>query len=127
MVVEKECVVLGEMNIVDFYVEGCDEIFVIIVFVDVEECVQVEIIGVDIVMNNFVFVFEFSKFEFVVEVFVSIDVFMFKEFEDLSKVVFFQLMEGIGESFEFWESGSNKDEIEVVELVVFVVFVDFIL
>lgn len=118
MVVEKERVALGEMNTADFYAEGCDETSVIIVPADAEECAQVETTGVDTATNNFAFAPELSKSEPAAEVSASIDALMSKEPEDSSKAALLQPMEGTGESFELWESGSNKDETEAVESVV---------
>lgn len=108
MVVEKERVALGEMNTSDFYADGCDETSVIIVPGDEEE--QPERLSVPTK--------EFAlppppKVE-AVPVMEDIDALISKPTEGSSKAALLEPIEGTGESFELWESGSAKDDTEPV-------------
>ncbi|KAL2203340.1 hypothetical protein CC79DRAFT_1326072 [Sarocladium strictum] len=112
MVVEKERVALGEMNTADFYGEGCDEASVILVPADEDEAETTEPIAE---LNGFAFAPKLEKTETPAEVSASIDALMSKEPEESSKAAVLQPVEGTGESFELWESGSFKDESEPVD------------
>lgn len=112
MIVEKERVALGEMNTADFYAEGCDEASVILVPADEDE---VETIEPSAELNGFAFAPKLEKTETPAEVSASIDALMSKEPEESSKAAVLQPVEGTGESFELWESGSFKDETEPVD------------
>jgi hypothetical protein len=132
MIVEKERVALGEMNTADFYADGCDESSVIIIPADEEEPVepqvqaplqqlaeqsaesqiepQVEILAdCDPVAETFEFVPEIKDVEPSLPS-CSVDTLMAQA---SSSALVLQPIEGTGESFELWESGSTKDEAEV--------------
>ncbi|KAH8734037.1 hypothetical protein BGZ61DRAFT_343792 [Ilyonectria robusta] len=96
MVVEKERVALGEMKTSDFYAEGCDETSVILVPADEEEQPQ-----------------KLSAVDSASETEQDIDTLISKPSEGSSKAAVLEPMEGTGDSFELWESGSAKDETEV--------------
>ena len=125
MVVEKQRVALGEMKAEEFYAEGCDETSVTIVPADEEEQPkQVELakkkpsLQVDFnfapelkalppVTSEEEAELEAPKDE-------DIDILMGSRGEDSSKAAVLQPMDGTGDSFELWESGSSKDENELV-------------
>ncbi|KAJ6440166.1 thymidylate kinase [Purpureocillium lavendulum] len=120
MVVEKERVALGEMNAVDFYADGCDESSVVLVHEDEEEPSARP--------QNFAFAPELKSLNENVDEDAETD----REDEDIegdavaevaalmgaapstgsSKAAVLQPMDGTGESFDLWESGSTKDETE---------------
>lgn len=120
MVCEKSRGPLAEMNAADYYPEGCDRESVVIVPGDEEDgepmaaheaaaaAVEVEAhrSAIDVAA-------EFDASELKAEAEVSIDVLMGKESEP-SKAAVLQPIEGTGESFELWESGSQRDETEPV-------------
>ncbi|KAF5670802.1 hypothetical protein FDENT_11123 [Fusarium denticulatum] len=96
MIVEKERVALGEMNTADFYAEGCDETSVIFVPEDEPEVntpapATVAEKPIDPSTED-------------------IDSLMAKPTEGSSKAAVLEPIEGTGESFELWESGSAHDE-----------------
>lgn len=99
MLVEKERVALGEMNTADFYAEGCDETSVIIIPADEEE--QVENVA------------PVPAKELVPEPEQDIDALISKPTEGSSKAAVLAPIDGTGDSFELWESGSAQDETEV--------------
>lgn len=113
MIVEKERTALGEMTTSDFYPAGCDESTVILVPSDDPEEEEAT---------------ECTSFEFAPKLDLDvkdsagtkteIDVLMAKESDDSSKAAVLQPMDGTGESFELWESGSVKDETEGAEALV---------
>ncbi|OIW30127.1 hypothetical protein CONLIGDRAFT_575650 [Coniochaeta ligniaria NRRL 30616] len=103
MVFEKTRGPLGELNAADYYAQGCDDSSVVIVPGDDEDGEEQEVV-VD---------FEFAP-ELKVEADVSIDVLMGKESDASSKAAVLQPIDGTGESFELWESGSQQDEAEPV-------------
>jgi hypothetical protein len=96
MIVEKERVALGEMNTADFYAEGCDETSVI--FVPEDEPVP-EVNATATVAEK--------PIDPSTE---DIDNLMAKPTEGSSKAAVLEPIEGTGESFELWESGSAHDE-----------------
>lgn len=124
MVFEKSRGPLAEMNAADYYAEGCDGESVVIVPGDEDGEVPEVVVAADEsaaaapaveieedwpaldVAEDFE-----SAPELKVEVDVSIDVLMGKESESLKAAVL-QPIEGTGEIFELWESGSQQDEAE---------------
>jgi hypothetical protein len=113
MIVEKERVALGEMNTADFYAEGCDETSVIIVPEDEPESVPavpetnvpeaLESIPESIPESTLLESKTIDPLE-------EIDNLMAKPTEGTSKAAVLEPIEGTGESFELWESGSAHDE-----------------
>lgn len=112
MVVEKERVALGEMKTSDFYAEGCDETSVILVPADEEEQPQkVEVPSP--IIKDFALVPELKAVDSASETEQDIDTLISQPSEGSSKAAVLEPMEGTGDSFELWESGSAKDETEV--------------
>jgi hypothetical protein len=113
MVFEKERTALGEMRAEDFYPAGCDESTVIIVPGDEDEAEQpVRLAELEAAVENAP-LFEFApeiKLEPLVES-NDVDELMSKDEPALPAAVL-EPMEGTGETFELWESGSAKDETE---------------
>jgi hypothetical protein len=131
MVFEKTRGPLAEMNAADYYPEGCDDSSVVIIpgDEDGEEPQQPQsIIPADPepappavpvaeeqgpaldVAEDFAFAPEIK-----VELDISIDVLMGKESDEPAlKAAVLQPIEGTGESFELWESGSAQDDAEPV-------------
>ncbi|KAH8664526.1 hypothetical protein BX600DRAFT_512550 [Xylariales sp. PMI_506] len=120
MMVEKERNPLGEMNVSDYYAEGCDESSVIIVPGD-EDVEQEQLPA----KTEFDFAPEL-KLAPVVSVEQSeplpsseedglktVDELMEKTEEPAPSAALLQPIDGTGESFEVWESGSAKDEAEI--------------
>lgn len=115
MVVEKERVALGALNTADFYAEGCDESSVIIVPADEEAETDTEEQMPARAPKSFVFSPEITKnapsLEAPIPIEKSIDALMTKPSEPgSSKAAVLQPIDGTGESFELWESGSAKDD-----------------
>jgi len=119
MVVEKQRGPLAEMNVADYYAEGCDDSSVIIVPGDDEEAETVideseqapyHDVGVEeqreFVESNHVFSPQAELAD--VEA-VSVDALMGAD-DESAKAALLQPIEGTGESFELWESGSFRDE-----------------
>jgi len=125
MMVEKSRDPLSQLNTADFYAAGCDEASVILVPAD-EDDVGVDCShdsGLDLGDNTVMTVthpdaditsvslapepvtFEFSPVK------VDFDELMDKD-EKSSKAAVLAPIEGTGESFDLWESGSAKDELE---------------
>lgn len=109
MVVEKERFALKEMDVGEFYAEGCDASSVFVVPADEEEEAKPQAEAP-----------EPEKAE-VAEVEVSTEVCLEKtepvesllerkEEEEAAPAALLEPMEGTGESFELWESGSFKGE-----------------
>lgn len=133
MVFEKTRGPLGELNAEDYYPEGCDGSSVVIIAEDDEDSgnagkdeqqqlstVASALAPVVVAPEEVPLPFEsdedltFSP-EPKVEVDVSIDVLMGKESDEpASKAAVLQPIEGTGESFELWESGSFRDEAEPI-------------
>lgn len=103
MIVEKERVALGEMNTADFYAEGCDETSVIIVPEDEPETSNVPLSTIPELSD----IPELKPIDPTPE---DIDNLMAKPTEVKSKAAVLEPIEGTGESFELWESGSAHDE-----------------
>lgn len=116
MIVEKERIALGDLDARDYYAEGCDEASVIIIPVDEEEQQQQQQLQQ---LPETKQQFEFSpELKIAQEPQVadgakSIDELMEKTKEPTPCASVLQPIEGTGESFEVWESGSVKDEGEV--------------
>ncbi|KAF7539354.1 hypothetical protein G7Z17_g12441 [Cylindrodendrum hubeiense] len=111
MVIEKERVALGEMKTADFYAEGCDETSVIIIPADEEER-PAEVQLPAPMTKNFALIPELKAVDSASETEQDIDALISKPTEGSSKAAVLEPMEGTGDSFELWESGSNKDENE---------------
>jgi len=112
MVVEKQRgMPLSDLNVEDYYAEGCDGTSVVIVPGDDEEAETVideaEHASRDLEPVEAVPVFE----EPTADVYAIVDELMNKD-EPSMKAAVLQPIEGTGESFEMWESGSFKDENE---------------
>lgn len=108
MVIEKERFALGEMNTADYFADGCDETSVVIVPGDDEE-------QPESAKNRVVDEFEFApKLKNVESILENIDDLMSKSESSSSKAAVLQPMEGTGDSFDLWESGSDKDETETI-------------
>ena len=127
MMVEKDRVSLGELNRADYYAEGCDESSVIFIPVDEEPEAEAPQPKPAPIVEDFSFApalkdlsptlvplpdldGDFSDAETEINVEPDIDELMSKA---SSKAAVLQPMDGTGESFELWESGSAKDEGEV--------------
>lgn len=114
MLVEKMRGPLAEMNASDYYAEGCGSDSVILVpgeYVDDEDA---ETVHGDEEPRDDIEVDSKSKFEFAPELStdVSIDTLMGRRDEPAPQAALLQPMDGTGESFELWESGSSRDEAE---------------
>jgi hypothetical protein len=133
MVFEKTRGALVEMNAADYYAEGCDAASVVIVAEDDDtaDTVAEERQPASVAAFNVPAVEVTSEVapeqvplpiddaedleELKVEAAISIDVLMGKvSHEPASKAAVLQPIEGTGESFELWESGSFKDEADPV-------------
>lgn len=117
MIFEKERNPLGEMNVRDFYAEGCDESTIIIVPGDDDEEAKTEYeFSPDVQVDETVPVPEpvsGSTAEPVLEDGTkSVDELMLKMEEPAPSAALLQPIEGTGESFEVWESGSAKGDKE---------------
>jgi hypothetical protein len=127
MIVEKQRGPLAEMNVADYYAEGCDDGSVIIVPGDDEEAETVideseQAPYHDAVVEPYHDVVEeqqesvehlFSPQAELAEVeAVSVDALMGAD-DESAKAALLQPIEGTGESFDLWESGSFRDENEV--------------
>ncbi|OAA51433.1 hypothetical protein NOR_00026 [Metarhizium rileyi] len=107
MLVEKERIALGEMNTADFYADGCNELSVIIVPAD-EDGEQAQAPR-EAPLANDLSLAPALKSRSPTK---AIDELMAKS-QSSSKAAVLRPMEGTGESFDLWESGSAKDEAEV--------------
>ncbi|POR31921.1 Uncharacterized protein TPAR_07868, partial [Tolypocladium paradoxum] len=128
MIVDKERVALGEMNTADFYPEGCDESSVVFVPADEEEEQRPQPVerpapvvddppNVDEspIVNEFAFAPERKDAdEAGLDAVRDVDLLMTCKSEGSSRAAVLQPMEGTGESFDLWESGSARDESEPV-------------
>ncbi|KAL6922818.1 hypothetical protein ACHAPO_008287 [Fusarium lateritium] len=109
MMVEKERVALGEMNTADFYAEGCDETSVIIVPADEPESSLPELSTIPESSLESLEPTNLPELEAIATQ-QDIDNLMAKPTEGTSKAAVLEPIEGTGESFELWESGSAHDE-----------------
>ncbi len=115
MVIEKSRGPLAEMNAADYYAKGCDDTSVVIVPGDEDaaeelpqEVAQEPALLDAVAMTSF----EFSPAVKLGGDDISVDSIMGKE-ELGEKAAVLAPIEGNGETFELWESGSAKDEAEV--------------
>lgn len=105
MVTDKERAALGELNVSDFYAENYDETTV--VYVDEEDETEVED---NSPLDDFEFAPRIGSFD--KESKDDIDALVSQPSEGSSKAAVLQPIDGTGESFDLWESGSAKDEAE---------------
>lgn len=116
---EKQRDALGELNVEEFYAEGCDQSSIIIIPADEEDDAET-VVAAEHTVEPLVAAEE--KFEFSPEVkledsptvsleTVDIDALMGTS-DAAQKAAVLEPMEGTGDSFELWESGSFKDEAE---------------
>ena len=116
MIIEKERSPLGEMNAKEYYAEGCDDASVVIVPGDEEE----EQLPVNSEARAVPRAHELPHGERMAQEPVvkdgakSVDELMQKVAEPESIAAVLTPIEGTGESFEVWESGSTQDEGEGV-------------
>ena len=122
MVIEKARGPLLEMNAADYYAEGCDDSSVIIVPADddAEPELPQEVLQVSPAAEEEAAAAAAApepEFEFAPELKhdvenISVDAIMGKELPG-DKAAVLAPIEGSGESFELWESGSAKDDCEI--------------
>ncbi|KAK1826440.1 hypothetical protein QBC39DRAFT_269121 [Podospora conica] len=117
MIVEKQRGPLAEMNVADYYAEGCDDSSVIIVPGDDEEAETVideseQAPYHDVVVEEQQQQLFSPEAELADVEAVSVDALMGAD-DESAKAALLQPIEGTGESFELWESGSFRDENEV--------------
>jgi hypothetical protein len=106
------------MNTADFYADGCDESSIIIIPADEEEVVepqavqpeQLPLAELEPVVESFEFSPKLKDVEPIPVLSEGVDALMEQA---SSAATILQPIEGTGESFELWESGSAKDETEV--------------
>lgn len=115
MIIDKHRGPLSDLNVEDYYAEGCDSTSVIIVPGDDEEAETVideaEQPLRDSEPAETVPVFEESATSVADVEAISVDHLMGRD-EPAVKAAILQPIEGTGESFELWESGSFRDENE---------------
>jgi len=113
MIIEKQRGPLLEMNVADYYAEGCDCSSVILVPGDDEEAETViDETEVPQLEETFEESYEPEPRPVLAEVeAVDVDELMGKE-DAAAKAAVLQPIEGTNESFELWESGSAQDEAE---------------
>ncbi len=127
MVFEKERRPLGEMDVREYYSEGCDETSIIIVPGDEDEDPQESQDQQQKQQNQpaskvlesvpeLAPTIEITAPELVSEKSKTVDELMQKTDEPAPCAAVLEPLEGTGESFEVWESGSAKDETEVVSV-----------
>ena len=130
MVVEKERVALGEMNAADFYPPGYDQTSVVLVPADEEESFPAPLHAqTPAPVPEQCLAPLVGEFDFALELKHSsppsvtaapliftdgIDDLISKSDEQSGKAAVLQPIEGTGDSFELWESGSANDETETV-------------
>lgn len=113
MIFEKERTALGEMDASEFYALGCDESSVIIIPADEEDEEQQPAPTAVPEVDDLVPKPEVETHKPHVES-RGVDELMGKSAEPSAKAAVLEPIEGTGESFELWESGSAKDETEAV-------------
>ncbi|KAL0943165.1 thymidylate kinase [Colletotrichum truncatum] len=116
MIFEKERTALGEMDASEFYALGCDESSVIIVPGDEEEEGESSAPAEIPEANDIPPEVKVEAPEPISES-KDVDDLMGKSTEPAAKAAVLKPIEGTGESFELWESGSAKDDAEVVAAV----------
>ncbi|TEA17177.1 hypothetical protein C8034_v000275 [Colletotrichum sidae] len=107
---EKERTALGEMDAADFYALGCDESSVIVIPGD-EEDEENPVVAVPSEAKDVSPKDEVDVLGSVVET-NNVDDLMSNSSEPPAEAALLRPIEGTGESFELWESGSAKDETE---------------
>ncbi|GKT84089.1 thymidylate kinase [Colletotrichum tofieldiae] len=113
MVFEKERIALGEMDASEFYAFGCDESSVIIIPADEDED-EVTPAQVTLpVTKDVAPELKPDPLEAPLEE-RDVDELMGKSVDPAPKAALLEPIEGTGETFELWESGSAKDETEPV-------------
>ncbi|KAI1206923.1 uncharacterized protein F4807DRAFT_437690 [Annulohypoxylon truncatum] len=114
MVFEKERNPLGEMDVRDYYSEGCDENSIIIVPGDEDEDGQPQQAdsGLEYAPEMKSAESDIPAEPITQDGVQSVDELMQKTDEPAPGAAVLEPMEGTGESFEVWESGSAKDEAE---------------
>ncbi|KAF4847293.1 hypothetical protein CGCSCA4_v005432 [Colletotrichum siamense] len=113
MIFEKERTALGEMDASEFYALGCDESSVIIIPADEDEEEEPVASAPVPEVNDCPPEVQAESDEPVVES-RDVDDLMGKSTEPAANAAVLEPIEGTGESFELWESGSAKDDAEVV-------------
>ncbi|KAI8242408.1 hypothetical protein K4K57_001691 [Colletotrichum sp. SAR 10_99] len=113
MIFEKERTALGEMDASEFYALGCDESSVIIIPADEDEEEEPVASAPVPEVNDCPPEVQAESDEAVVES-RDVDDLMGKSTEPAANAAVLEPIEGTGESFELWESGSAKDDAEVV-------------
>ncbi|KAF4816147.1 hypothetical protein CGCTS75_v012775 [Colletotrichum tropicale] len=113
MIFEKERTALGEMDASEFYALGCDESSVIIIPADEDEEEEPVASAPVPEMNDCPPEVQAESDEPVVES-RDVDALMGKSTGPAANAAVLEPIEGTGESFELWESGSAKDDAEVV-------------
>jgi hypothetical protein len=112
MVVEKERLALSEMNAEEFYALGCDQSTIIYVPGDEEEDAELPKQAV-VAMSTFEFAPEINLEPLEpLEDDKNVDDLMTKDEHIGGDASVLEPIEGTGESFELWESGSAKDDAE---------------
>lgn len=115
---EKQRDALGELNVEEFYAEGCDQSSIVIIPADEED--DAEPVVVPAAVEPLVAAEE--KFEFSPEIKLDASATVSLDTADIDalmgssdaaqKAAVLEPMEGTGDSFELWESGSAKDDAE---------------
>ncbi|KAK1968041.1 hypothetical protein LY78DRAFT_457166 [Colletotrichum sublineola] len=113
MVFEKERIALGEMDASAFYAVGCDESSVIIIPADEDEDEETPAQPALPVANNIAPKIKADPLVVPPEE-KDVDELMGKLADPAPKAALLEPIEGTGETFELWESGSAKDETELV-------------
>lgn len=113
MIFEKERTALGEMDASEFYALGCDESSVIIIPADEDEEEEPAASAPVPEVHDCPPEVQAESDEPVVES-RDVDDLMGKSTEPAANAAVLEPIEGTGESFELWESGSAKDDAEVV-------------
>jgi len=118
MIVEKERIALGEMPAEEFYAMGCDSSSIFIVPADEETRPQDKSAedspGANLDIGPAPSALDFAP-EITLEVInesADVDALMTRD-EPALKAAVLEPIDGTGEVFELWESGSSKDESEV--------------
>ncbi len=105
MVTDKQRAALGELNASDFYAENCDETS--IVYVDEEDETEVED---NSALDDFEFAPRIGSLDKASTA--DIDALVSQSNEGSSTAAVLQPIDGTGETFDLWESGSAKDDAE---------------
>ncbi|GKT52133.1 uncharacterized protein ColSpa_12314 [Colletotrichum spaethianum] len=113
MIVEKERIALGEMDASEFYAFGCDESSVIIIPADDDEGEEAPIEAALPVTSDIAPELKVDPLEVPLKE-RDVEELMGKSADPAPKAALLEPIEGTGETFELWESGSAKDETEPV-------------